>query len=98
MTAENKLWNAVLTQAFKDAESKIPHGFRQTQSPKKRKEIEAKRKQLEQIRNAAQLFLSAASPGFDSDLRRVCEFAGISVDRVMSAARKRYGISKTVAA
>jgi hypothetical protein len=75
LTPERKLWRAVLTQAFEDAEM-TPVGDEAEGEP-----LEASR---------ARRYLRADSPFEAQDLKLVCDFAELPADRVILWARRSY--------
>src|SRR5260370_36952454 len=75
LTPERKLWRAVLTQAFEDAEM-TPVGEEAEGEP-----LEAPR---------ARRYLRADSPFEAQDLKLVCDFAELPADRVLLWARRSY--------
>ena len=75
LTPERKLWRAVLTQAFEDAEMTPVSD-------------EAEGEPLEASR--ARRYLRADSPFEAQDLKLVCDFAELPADRVILWARRSY--------
>jgi hypothetical protein len=75
LTPERKLWRAVLTQAFEDAEM-TPVSDQAEGEP-----LEAPR---------ARRYLRADSPFEAQDLKLVCDFAELPADRVLLWARRSY--------
>ncbi len=78
LTPEKKVWRAVLTQAFEDAEM-APNGDESGSEP------------FESWR--ARQYLRADNPKEAEHLKLVCEFAEIPADRVISWARQRYPLA-----
>ncbi len=78
LTPERKLWRAVLTQAFEDAEM-TPVDDETAVEP-----LEASR---------ARRYLRADSPFEAEDLKLVCDFAELPADRVVLWARQRYPVA-----
>ena len=75
LTAERRIWRSVLNQAYADAE--LPDG------------VESEDELfIEQIR--ARRFLRADTLGEKEELRLVCDYAEVPLDRVVTWARKRY--------
>ncbi len=74
---ENKLWRAVLQQAFDDAE--------QTGSA----EVDFKPR----WRSQARRYLCAELPCEAAGLALVCDYADVPVDRIISWARHRYPLA-----
>jgi len=79
LTPERKLWRAVLTQAFEDAEMTPVSD-------------EAEGEPLEASR--ARRYLRADSPFEAEDLKLVCDFAELPADRVILWARSRYPVEQ----
>lgn len=77
LTAERRLWRAVLEQAYADAE--LPLGFAEDELF------------IERIR--ARRFLRADTPDEKEELRLVCHHAEVPFDRVVAWARKHYAPS-----
>jgi len=75
LTPENKVWRAVLTQAFEDAETS-PNGDESAPEPS-----ECSR---------ARQYLRADNLKEAEHLKLVCEYAEIPADRVILWARQRY--------
>lgn len=75
LVPENRVWRAVLQQAFEDAES----------SPGA---AEAQCEPIEAVR--ARRYLRADSPFEEADLKLVCDFAELPADRVIASARRRF--------
>lgn len=75
---ENKLWRAVLQQAYEDAELWVDTADDGPDS-------------LE--RTLARRYLRADGPGEAAGLRLICDFADVPADRVISWARKRYPLA-----
>ena len=75
LVPENRVWRAVLQQAFEDAES----------SPGA---AEAQCEPIEAVR--ARRYLRADSPFEEGDLRLVCDFAELPADRVIASARRKF--------
>ena len=75
LTPERKLWRAVLTQAFEDAEMTPIEG-----------EPGAEPMEASQAR----CYLRGDSPFEAADLKLVCDFAELPADRVILSARRKY--------
>jgi hypothetical protein len=75
LTPEKRVWRAVLTQAFEDAEMTPVEG-------------EAAAEPLEVAQ--ARCYLRADSPFEAADLKLVCDFAELPADRVILSARRKY--------
>jgi hypothetical protein len=75
LTPERKLWRAVLTQAFEDAEMTPIEG-----------EPVAEPMEASQAR----CYLRGDSPFEAADLKLVCDFAELPADRVILSARRKY--------
>jgi hypothetical protein len=75
LTPERKLWRAVLTQAFEDAEM-TPIDGEPVAEP-----MEA---------SQARCYLRGDSPFEAADLKLVCDFAELPADRVILSARRKY--------
>jgi len=80
LTPEKKVWRAVLTQAYEDAEMTPVDG-------------EAGGEPLEASR--ARRYLRADSPFEAADLKLVCDFADLPADRVILWARRQYPPEQT---
>jgi hypothetical protein len=81
LTPEMRVWRAVLTQAFEDAEM-TPVGDAAEAEP-----LEASR---------ARRYLRADSPFEAENLKLVCGFAELPADRVCLWARRRYPAEQTI--
>jgi hypothetical protein len=75
LTSEQKLWRAVLLQAFEDAEMTPIEG-----------EPVAEPMEASQAR----CYLRGDSPFEAADLKLVCDFAELPADRVILSARRKY--------
>lgn len=78
LTPERKLWRAVLAQACADADGNA-------NAPQ-----ESGADAAEATRTIARRFLRGAGPCEAQFLAMVCDYAGVSYDRVVLWARKRY--------
>jgi hypothetical protein len=81
LTPEKKVWRAVLTQAFEDAEMTPLDG-------------EAAAEPMEA--SMARCYLRADSPFEAADLKLVCDFADLPADRVILSARRKYAPEPTL--
>jgi hypothetical protein len=81
LTPERKLWRAVLTQAFDDAEMTPIEG-----------EPVAEPMEASQAR----CYLRGDSPFEAADLKLVCDFAELPADRVILSARRKYAPEPTL--
>jgi hypothetical protein len=75
LTRENKLWRAVLEQAYQDAELWASYG----------ELVPAPAERTKALR-----YLCADSAHESAGLAIVCDYADVPVDRVVSWARRRY--------
>jgi hypothetical protein len=75
LVPENRVWRAVIQQAFEDAES----------APG---DAEAQCEPIEAVR--ARRYLRADSPFEEANLKLVCDFAELPADRVIASARRKF--------
>lgn len=75
LVPENRVWRAVLQQAFEDAESSPGAG-------------EAQCEPIEAVR--ARRYLRADTPFEAANLKLVCDFAELPADRVIASARRKF--------
>jgi hypothetical protein len=75
LTLQNKLWRAVLEQAYEDAEA---CANAEDGGPDSRERINARR------------YLRADTPKDAGGLQMVCAYADVPMDRVVRWARRRY--------